>query len=231
MGADQERAFSSTDKRARYPHRHGAFTFSTNPLFAEKTRDIVGLYLAPPLKTVVVWESTACLHRQLALSGSDSVSIIPITPAPPRSSVAVIASHVEVTASHVAATPPAITTEPDLHQAGSEGDLARLTREISGRVRPTVVEIRRYLGCSQARALRLRRQLSASTTKLSAEAARPSAPLPTLLMLFDHFFALVQREGMGVPAPGTRRLSEIRYVPGKYPVGPYESVAEAHTNC
>ena len=30
------------------PHRTETFKLSTDPLFAEKVRDIVGLYLAPP---------------------------------------------------------------------------------------------------------------------------------------------------------------------------------------
>jgi transposase len=36
------------------PHRRSSFKFSTDPFFVEKVRDIVGLYLAPPEKAVVV---------------------------------------------------------------------------------------------------------------------------------------------------------------------------------
>jgi putative transposase len=36
------------------PHRHREFKLSTDPLFAEKVRDIVGLYLNPPDKALVL---------------------------------------------------------------------------------------------------------------------------------------------------------------------------------
>ena len=36
------------------PHRQETFKLSTDPLFVEKVRDIVGLYLAPPLKAMVL---------------------------------------------------------------------------------------------------------------------------------------------------------------------------------
>ena len=36
------------------PHRVESFKLSTDPLFIEKVRDIVGLYLDPPLKAMVL---------------------------------------------------------------------------------------------------------------------------------------------------------------------------------
>lgn len=36
------------------PHRRSSFKFSTDPFFVEKVRDIVGLYMAPPEKAVVL---------------------------------------------------------------------------------------------------------------------------------------------------------------------------------
>lgn len=36
------------------PHRHESFTLSTDPLFVEKVRDVVGLYLNPPDKALVL---------------------------------------------------------------------------------------------------------------------------------------------------------------------------------
>jgi transposase len=36
------------------PHRHETFKLSTDPLFIDKVRDIVGLYLAPPTRAVVL---------------------------------------------------------------------------------------------------------------------------------------------------------------------------------
>jgi hypothetical protein len=36
------------------PHRHGAFTVTRDPAFAEKVADIIGLYLDPPGGTMVL---------------------------------------------------------------------------------------------------------------------------------------------------------------------------------
>ncbi|RRJ94657.1 IS630 family transposase [Opitutaceae bacterium TAV4] len=36
-----------------HPHRHESFTLSTDPLFVEKVRDVVGLYQSPPQNAVV----------------------------------------------------------------------------------------------------------------------------------------------------------------------------------
>ena len=36
------------------PHRTEAFKLSTDPLFVEKVRDIVGLYLSPPERVPVL---------------------------------------------------------------------------------------------------------------------------------------------------------------------------------
>lgn len=36
------------------PHRHATFKLSTDPFFVEKVRDIVGLYLAPPDRAIVL---------------------------------------------------------------------------------------------------------------------------------------------------------------------------------
>src|SRR5262249_56001784 len=36
------------------PHRHETFKLSKDPLFVEKVRDIVGLYMSPPTRAVVL---------------------------------------------------------------------------------------------------------------------------------------------------------------------------------
>jgi transposase len=41
------------------PHRQGSFKLSTDPLFIEKVRDIVGPYLDPPVKAMVL-----CVDRK-----------------------------------------------------------------------------------------------------------------------------------------------------------------------
>ena len=39
------------------PHRTETFKLSTDPLFIEKVRDIVGLYLSPPDRALVLWST------------------------------------------------------------------------------------------------------------------------------------------------------------------------------
>jgi hypothetical protein len=86
------------------------------------------------------------------------------------------ASHVDETANHESGLPSHDSTTHSraprddpltpLPDVGSPGDdVARLLRDIAaGRLRPTVAEIRRHLGCSQAKAATLRRQLAARHT-------------------------------------------------------------------
>jgi choline dehydrogenase-like flavoprotein len=52
------------------PHRVGRFKLSTDPHFVEKLRDVVGLYLHPPAKAVVVCANGAETPRLLLLSAS-----------------------------------------------------------------------------------------------------------------------------------------------------------------
>ncbi|WP_199544183.1 hypothetical protein [Paraburkholderia kururiensis] len=73
---------------------------------------------------------------------------------------AVAESREEVTAGHEAVTHSRDDPLPDAAVSGD--DVARLAHDIAaGRVRPTVADIRRHLGCSQSRAIALRRQLAA----------------------------------------------------------------------
>ncbi len=86
------------------------------------------------------------------------------------------ASHVDETANHESvllshdstthSRAPRDDPLSPLPDVGSPGDdVARLLRDIAaGRLRPTVAEIRRHLGCSQAKAATLRRQLAARHT-------------------------------------------------------------------
>ena len=79
------------------PHRHDTFELSTDPYFVEKVRDVVGLYLAPPEKAIVLSVDeksqiqALVLQRRflwstlLVLSGSAfSVTLLrPAVPPPP----------------------------------------------------------------------------------------------------------------------------------------------------
>ena len=43
------------------PHRSKSFKLSTDPFFVEKVRDVVGLYLNPPDKALVLIISARCV--------------------------------------------------------------------------------------------------------------------------------------------------------------------------
>jgi len=60
------------------PHRTETFKLSTDPLFVEKVRDIVGLYLSPPERAVVL-----CVDENSQIQALDRTQ--PLAP-PPRPS-------------------------------------------------------------------------------------------------------------------------------------------------
>ncbi|NWK43335.1 hypothetical protein [Ralstonia pickettii] len=97
-----------------------------------------------------VLESVACLLWTITLRPRPAAPATTSVPEP------VTVSHPPVAESH----------EPDGNPvAPSNPDLTRLVQDVeAGRVRVTVADIRRYLGCSQARAIALRRQLAALTS-------------------------------------------------------------------
>jgi len=58
------------------PHRQETFKLSTDPLFVEKTRDIVGLYLDPPVKALVL-----CVDEKSQIQALDRTQpILPLAP-------------------------------------------------------------------------------------------------------------------------------------------------------
>lgn len=62
------------------PHRQETFKLSTDPLFVEKTRDIVGLYLNPPLKAMVL-----CVDEKSQIQALDRTQpILPLAPGIPE---------------------------------------------------------------------------------------------------------------------------------------------------
>jgi len=61
------------------PHRQETFKLSSDPMFVEKVRDIVGLYLAPPLKAMVL-----CVDEKSQIQALDRTQpILPLAPAFP----------------------------------------------------------------------------------------------------------------------------------------------------
>jgi transposase len=62
------------------PHRHETFKLSKDPLFVEKVRDIVGLYLAPPVKAMVL-----CVDEKSQIQALDRTQpILPLAPGIPE---------------------------------------------------------------------------------------------------------------------------------------------------
>lgn len=62
------------------PHRQQTFKLSSDPMFIEKVRDIVGLYLSPPVKAVVL-----CVDEKSQIQALDRTQpILPITPGLPE---------------------------------------------------------------------------------------------------------------------------------------------------
>lgn len=62
------------------PHRQETFKLSSDPLFIEKVRDIVGLYLAPPVKAVVL-----CVDEKSQIQSLDRTQpVLPMMPGMPE---------------------------------------------------------------------------------------------------------------------------------------------------
>ena len=61
------------------PHRQETFKLSTDPMFVEKVRDIVGLYLNPPMKAMVL-----CVDEKSQIQALDRTQpMLPLTPGMP----------------------------------------------------------------------------------------------------------------------------------------------------
>ena len=62
------------------PHRSETFKLSTDPLFVDKVRDIVGLYMAPPEKALVL-----CVDEKSQIQALDrSQPLLPMRPGQPE---------------------------------------------------------------------------------------------------------------------------------------------------
>lgn len=150
-----------------------------------------GVDLISGLVFAAVLEGVACLLWLLALGASPLPVPVPIMSESTPSVVAPVAAVADVSSvtrpsvtvdaesdadetatlasvspNHNRATPsraPRDDPLAPLPDIGSvDADLSRLIRDVTGgHVRPTVADIRRHLGCSQARAITLRRQLAA----------------------------------------------------------------------
>ena len=62
------------------PHRQETFKLSTDPLFIEKVRDVIGLYLDPPLKAMVL-----CVDEKSQIQALDRTQpVLPMMPGMPE---------------------------------------------------------------------------------------------------------------------------------------------------
>ncbi|KIX65924.1 hypothetical protein [Burkholderia pseudomallei] len=133
------------------------------------------------LSFAVVLEGVACLLWTVALRPSPATSAVPAATLPEVTPVATFITSAEpavttVTAGHAAkvvdrrAAPhshemPAASIASLPGTEGTDDELIRLAQDVAaGLVRATVADIRRHLGCSQARAATLRRKLTVSNS-------------------------------------------------------------------
>lgn len=106
------------------------------------------------LTFATVLECLACLWWTIALQPRPSLGITAVVPP-------ATAGH-EANGSHTLDSAPVMSLPAD---ASADPEMTQLVRDIdAGRVRPTVADIRRHLGCSQARATALRRQLASTNS-------------------------------------------------------------------
>ncbi|MFP3798653.1 hypothetical protein [Paraburkholderia sp. SIMBA_027] len=114
-----------------------------------------------------VLEAVACFAWLLALRPSDVTRVVtesPVTPAQQESNAAVTAA--VTTESHVVA--PVVTAAPapllSLPVFEQQDDVTRVRDAVArDKLRATVTEIRKFLGCSQSRAAAVRKQLEPTT--------------------------------------------------------------------
>lgn len=154
--ADEVRRRQAADDRATALRD----ALTTDPVTARLTAffgtTATRIDLLSSLAFAAILEGVACLLWTVAL--------LPRPPTHRRASVApshtpTPVSHAVVTDSHSPASQPG---SPLPGVESSDADVTRLVQDVAaGRVRPTVADIRRHLGCSQARATALRRQLAA----------------------------------------------------------------------
>ncbi|SCV02114.1 conserved membrane hypothetical protein [Cupriavidus necator] len=158
--ADEVRRRQTADDRATALRDALRDALTTDPVSARLAAffgtTAARIDLLSSLAFAAILEGVACLLWTVALR--------PRPPTPRLASVApshtpTPVSHAVVTDSHSPASQPG---SPLPGVESSDADVTRLMQDVAaGRVRPTVANIRRHFGCSQARATALRRQLAA----------------------------------------------------------------------
>jgi transposase len=113
------------------PHRQETFKLSSDPLFVEKVRDIVGLYLDPPLKAMVL-----CVDEKSQIQALDRTQpLLPLAPGIPERRTHDYARHGTTTlfAALDNATGEVIG---ELHRRHRSGEFLQFLRTIEANVPP-----------------------------------------------------------------------------------------------
>ncbi|KAI3608361.1 hypothetical protein D8I24_1199 [Cupriavidus necator H850] len=151
--ADDIRRGQAADDRNMSRHDALATDPVTGRLAALLGTTVARVDLLSGITFAAVLEGVACLLWTIALQ--------------PRPALGIAAVVAPVTASHEADGGHSPDNDPVIPLAVQESahpDLTQLVQDIAaGRLRPTVSDIRRHLGCSQARATALRRKLASLT--------------------------------------------------------------------
>lgn len=151
--ADDIRRGQAADERAMTRHDALATDPVTERLAALLGTSAARVELLSGLIFAAVLEGVSCLLWTIALQSRPAAGTAAVVPP-------VTASH-EADGGHVPDSDPVI---PLPVRESANPDVTQLVQDIAaGRLRPTVADIRRHLGCSQARATALRRQLAALT--------------------------------------------------------------------
>lgn len=186
LAAKLDALITEADEIRRQQARHDRVMAQRDALRADPVTSRLAAFLGTSIARIdllsglvfaAVLEGVACLLWTVALRPPSLPAPVPVvteatpTQAPPVANVtavpqrAVAASHIEetvsrgtVTGGHARRDDP-VTPLPN--ESPPDDDVPQLVRDVAaGRLRPTVADIRRYLGCSQARAAALRRQLA-----------------------------------------------------------------------
>ncbi|CAJ5232595.1 putative twin-arginine translocation pathway signal protein [Burkholderia pseudomallei] len=155
--ADDIRRRQAADDRAMTRRDALATDPVTGRLAALFGTTVTRVELLSGLTFAAVLEGVACLLWTIALQPRPAQGITAVTPPVTAGHAQGPVSHDPGTGSHEPDCAPIMPLPAD---ASSDPDVTQLVRDIAaGRVRPTVADIRRHLGCSQSRATVLRRQL------------------------------------------------------------------------
>ncbi|MCW3481629.1 hypothetical protein OL229_18995 [Neisseriaceae bacterium JH1-16] len=153
--ADDIRRRQAADDRAVTRRDALATDPVTGRLAALLGTTVARVDLLSGLTFAAVLEGVACLLWTIALQPRSALGIMAVVPP-------VTAGH-EANGSH---TPDSAPVTPLPADASPDPEVTQLMRDIAaGRVRPTVADIRKHCGCSQARATFLRRQLATTNSK------------------------------------------------------------------